>query len=159
MNVTYQQEQLQEMCAKVDLLDYAQNVLEFKRSGSDCYMAHCPKHYDRTASLCITPSRNMYYCFSCHRKGNIISFMRDFEGLTFNQAVERLAKMTGTEIKNLKQSEAMGVFKRVARYEKKRAEAEAPTERTILDPSYLDQFSRISGEPHEWINEGIDISF
>lgn len=151
--ITYQQEQLREMCSKVNLLEYAQNVMEFKRSGHGTYVAHCPKHVDKTASLTIFEDQNRYYCFSCHRKGNILNFMKDYEGMSFNEAVERLAKMTGTEIKDLKQSDALGVFKRVARYENKKAD---PVKHEVLPSDYMDRFSIISGEPHEWIEEGID---
>lgn len=149
--ITYDREQLREMCDKVNLLEYAQGVMEFKRSGYDCYMAHCTKHYDRTASLCITPSKNLYYCFSCHRKGNIINFMIDYEGLSFQSAVEKIAEMTGSDIKQVRQSDAIGVFRRVARQEKVKV-----VERKILSPDYMDQFQKIDGEPHEWIEEGID---
>lgn len=151
--MAYDQAQLQEMCSKVDLLEYASQTIEFKRAGADSYSAHCPLHNDDTASLFITPSKNLFHCFSCHRSGTILNWLKEYEGLSFNDAVDKLAAMTGTELCKLKQCTAMGIYKELKRI------AEPPVvetvQRQILDPSYLDRFDIIPGEPHEWIEEGI----
>lgn len=149
----YDQTQLQEMCSKVDLLEYASQTIDFKRAGADSYAAHCPLHNDDTASLFITPSKNLFYCFSCHRKGNILNWMKEYEGLSFNDAVDKLAKMTGTELCQLKQCTALHIYKELKRIAEPQV-IEVPN-RVILEPSFYEKFDVIPGEPHEWIEEGI----
>ena len=151
--MTYDQTQLQEMCSKVDLLEYASQTVEFKRAGADSYSAHCPLHNDDTASLFITPSKNLFHCFSCHRSGNILNWLKEYEGMSFNDAVDKLAAMTGTELCCLKQPTAMHIYKELKRIAEPKV-IETPN-RQILDPSFYDKFDVIPGEPHEWTAEGI----
>ena len=148
----YDKEQIDEMCNKVDLLEYASQSLDFKRSGTN-YFAHCPLHRDDTASLSITPDKNKFYCFSCHKGGGIINWLMSYEGLTYLQAVEKVAKLTGTELTQHKRCTSFGVFKKIAKINE--VEESKSVDRKILDTSYMDRFKVIDGEPHEWIEEGI----
>lgn len=149
----FDRDQLDEMCKKVDLLDYASQQFDFKRSGSDNYVTHCPLHVDKTPSLSITPSKNMFYCFSCHKGGGIINWMMTYEHLSYYQAVQKLCKITGTELVERKRSSSFGFFKNCVKI--RAEEEEKPVERKYFDADYLEKFERQDGEPHEWIEEGI----
>ena len=50
----------------------------------------CPFHDDRSPSLAVYPRSQSYYCFGCGRSGDVVSFVRDREHLSFRQALERL---------------------------------------------------------------------
>lgn len=146
----YDRDLLREMCSQVDLLEYASQTMQFHRRGQT-YATNCPKHIDKTPSLVITPEKNMFHCFSCGLSGDIISWMRKIEGLSFNDAVTKLSAMTNTEIKQLKQCESLQFYKKV-----KRMVAPAVVEkvqREILSDEYLEQFS--TETPREWVDEGI----
>ena len=51
----------------------------------------CPFHSERTASFSVNADLNVYYCYGCHAKGDVITFVREKEQLDFVGAVERLA--------------------------------------------------------------------
>ena len=53
-------------------------------------MARCPLHEDRTPSFRVSADATLFYCFGCHAKGDVISFIRKRDGLSFKEAVEYL---------------------------------------------------------------------
>lgn len=55
------------------------------------YFACCPFHNEKTPSMSITPSRNMFHCFGCGESGTVISFLQKIEKISFSEAVARLA--------------------------------------------------------------------
>lgn len=144
------QDALNELCSEIDLLEYAEQTMEFHRKG-DKYFCSCPKHSDSDPSLCISPDKNLFYCFSCHRGGNIISWMMSYEDLSFNEAVDKVCKLTGEEIKNVKICEALKYYKQLERLAEQKIKK--PIIRKILPDSYLDKF--VHEIPQEWIDEGI----
>lgn len=151
-NEKYDYDYLNELCDQIDLLEYAQQMCDFHRRG-DKYFCSCPKHSDSDPSLCISPDVNLFYCFSCGRNGNLINWMMEYEGLSFHQAVEKVAKLTGTELKSYVESNNVKLFKLLNRISKQNNKIQI--ERTILDPEndyhqkYLDEV------PQEWVDEGI----
>lgn len=145
------QEKLNELCSKVDLMEYAEKSIDFERRGSDVYAAHCPRHEDKTPSLMITPSKNLFYCHSCHVGGNIINWLMTFEHLSFNDAVDKTAMLAGIEIDHLKTCESLSYFKQIKRSQVQ--PIKFATDRQILPWSYYEQFS--NEIPQEWVDEGI----
>ncbi len=59
------------------------------------FKARCPFHNEKTASFYVSPDRNSYYCFGCGAKGDIFSFVEQFEGLDFMGALRLLADRAG----------------------------------------------------------------
>ena len=151
--MAYDNDALQELCSQIDLLEYASRSLEFKKVNNDSWSAHCPRHIDKTASLFITPSKQLFYCHSCHMGGNIINWLMEFEDLNFNEAIDKVSKIAGKDIKKLKTCDALAYYKKVFRCltcDDKKSSAE---ERQILP---LDNINNFSNEiPSEWIEEGI----
>lgn len=149
----YDRDLLDEMCSKVNLLEYAENTMEFRRSGNDSYVTCCPLHNEKTASFSISPSRNMWHCFGCGQGGSVLSFLMKVEKLPFDKAVEKLSQLSGMDIKNLKQCSCIKSFKEIKRVtSKSRIEK---IDRKILDLSVLDKFD--DEIPQEWLDEGITI--
>lgn len=145
------QDVLDEMCSKIDLLEYAEQTMEFKRRG-DVYFTSCPLHSDSDPSLCISPDKNLFYCHSCHAGGGVINWMMTYEKLKFQEAVAKIAKITGTEIKNTSTCDALKYFKELKKIAAQRI-AKKVVNREILPDSWLDQFSKET--PQEWVDEGI----
>ena len=146
------QDKLQELCDSIDLLEYAEKTIDFQKRGSDEYAAHCPLHEDKTPSLMITPSKNLFYCHSCHVGGNILNWMMDIEHLKFNEAVNKISSIVGVDLSSIKTCEALSFYKQL----KKIAEQNIrkPVERAIIPESYLDRFDH-NEIPQEWVEEGI----
>jgi DNA primase len=55
-------------------------------------VGRCPFHEERTPSFSVNPGQGLYYCFGCHRGGDLISFVRETQGLDFAGAIEWLAE-------------------------------------------------------------------
>ena len=63
--------------------------LALKKSGKD-FVARCPFHADNTASLVITPEKNLWHCFGCGAAGGPIDWVIKTQGVSFRHAVELL---------------------------------------------------------------------
>nr|WP_321411133.1 DNA primase [uncultured Carboxylicivirga sp.] len=74
-----------------DILSVISNFIELKKSGTN-YMACCPFHNEKTASLSVNPAKGIFKCFGCSKGGNAIEFIKEHEGVDFKQAVEIAAK-------------------------------------------------------------------
>jgi DNA primase len=144
-------EKLQELCEKIDLLEYAEKSIDFQKRGSDEYAAHCPLHEDKTPSLMITPSRNLFYCHSCHVGGNIVNWLMTFEHMRWNDAVDKASHLAGVDITNLKSCEALAFFKTIKKSQQPKIGF--VEDRQVLPYSYYEQFSK--DIPEEWEREGI----
>ena len=147
----YDSEALNEICSNIDLLEYASKSMNFEKRGADSYATHCCLHVDKTASLFITPSKNMFHCFSCGVGGNLINWLMTFENLSFNEAVEKVGKLAGIDIKNLKQCESLKIFKSIRRTTL--GDSSKTITREILPETAIDKFS--SEIPQEWVDESI----
>lgn len=148
----YDGEALNEMCSKVDLLEYASKSMNFEKRGIDSYAAHCCLHVDKTPSLVITPSKNLFHCFSCGCGGNILNWLMTFENMSFNDAVDKVATLVGADVKNLKQCSALKIYKNIFRISNEEKE-KSINNRTILDISEIEKYR--NGIPNEWVAEGI----
>jgi DNA primase len=67
----------------------ASSGLELKKSGKD-FTTRCPFHADDTASLVITPAKNLWHCFGCGAAGGPIDWVIKTQGVSFRHAVELL---------------------------------------------------------------------
>lgn len=81
--------------------DVLKPYVELRRRGSSL-MGKCPFHSERTGSFSVTPSKGMWYCHSCHKGGDGIKFYMEKEGLTFNDAVEAIAKENGISVEYIR---------------------------------------------------------
>ncbi len=63
--------------------------LELRKSGKD-WVTKCPFHADDTASLVVTPAKNLWHCFGCQVGGGPIDWVMKLKGVSFRHAVELL---------------------------------------------------------------------
>lgn len=59
----------------------------------------CPFHAEKTPSFTVDPARGFYHCFGCGEGGDVYSFLQKAEALAFPEAVERLARIVGYELR------------------------------------------------------------
>ena len=60
--------------------------------------APCPFHQEKSASFHVDDRKGFYYCFSCHAKGDAISFVQNTENMGFMEAIELLAREAGMQM-------------------------------------------------------------
>lgn len=75
---------------RLDIVDVVGHYLELKKNGAN-YKCVCPFHNDSNPSLVISPSKQIYHCFSCGAGGDSIKFVMEYEKLTYPEAIEKLA--------------------------------------------------------------------
>ena len=61
-------------------------------------VACCPFHKEKTPSFHISDEKGFYHCFGCGAHGDVISFVMQQDGLSFKEAVEKLAEENGIEL-------------------------------------------------------------
>lgn len=87
----YTQESLEELRARIDLVDVLSLHVTLKRTGSS-YKALCPFHEERTPSFCLKAGDTHYHCYGCGAHGDAISFLMSYRQMSFTDAVEMLAE-------------------------------------------------------------------
>ncbi len=71
--------------------------VKLEKSGN-AYKTKCPFHNEKTPSFFVSPDRGGYYCFGCNAKGDIFTFVEQFEGLDFRGALKVLAERAGVQL-------------------------------------------------------------
>ena len=71
--------------------------MQVKRAGR-LYKALCPFHAEKTPSFSLDPAKGLYFCFGCHEGGDVIKLVEKLDNLSFVEAIERLAQMTGVDL-------------------------------------------------------------
>lgn len=93
----YPDEIIEEVRSRSDIVDVISSYVNLKRKGSS-YFGLCPFHSEKTGSFSVSPGKQMYYCFGCGAGGNVISFIMQYENLSFPEAVQMLAKRGGISL-------------------------------------------------------------
>lgn len=88
---------IQELLNRVDIVDVVDGAVPLKKAGAN-YMACCPFHGEKTPSFTVSPTKQFYHCFGCGAHGTAISFLMEYQGLGFVEAVEDLAKRIGVTV-------------------------------------------------------------
>ena len=88
---------IDELIARNPIEDVVGQYVSLKRSGSNLF-GLCPFHGEKTASFSVAPDKGIYYCFGCHKGGGAINFMMEVEGLSYPDAVRKLAERVGMEV-------------------------------------------------------------
>jgi len=82
---------IEELKNKNDLVEVVSKYVHLEQRGGN-YWGRCPFHHEKTASFTVNAVGQFYYCFGCHKSGDVISFIMGLESLDFNDAVKLLAE-------------------------------------------------------------------
>ncbi|MEK0412461.1 MAG: primase [Pseudomonadota bacterium] len=88
---------IQELLNRVDVIDVIDKSVPLKKAGSN-YVACCPFHQEKSPSFTVSPSKQFYHCFGCGAHGSALSFLIEYQGMSFVDAVEDLAKSVGLTV-------------------------------------------------------------
>jgi len=80
-----------------DITDVISEHLNLTKKGKEM-VGLCPFHDDHSPSMCVSPAKQIFKCFSCGAGGDVIKFVQMRENLTFVQALQRLAQRGGIKI-------------------------------------------------------------
>lgn len=88
---------IDDLLTKVDITDVVGSRIKLKRTGSNL-TGLCPFHTEKTPSFTVSSTKQFFHCFGCGAHGSAISFIMQFEHLSFVEAVENLAIQAGLTV-------------------------------------------------------------
>jgi len=88
---------IHDLLARTDIVEIIGARLELRRAGKE-YKARSPFTNEKTPSFFVSPQKQMYFDFSSGKSGTAISFLMEYERLSFVEAVEDLAQRAGVEV-------------------------------------------------------------
>ncbi|MCD4689743.1 MAG: DNA primase [Desulfuromonadaceae bacterium] len=91
------EDKIQEIRERIDIVELVSSYLPLKRSGAN-HLGLCPFHSEKTPSFNVNAPRQIFHCFGCGVGGDAFSFVMRMEGLSFPEALRRLAERAGVEL-------------------------------------------------------------
>jgi DNA primase len=89
------QADVDEVKARTNIADIIGERVALKSAGVGSLKGLCPFHDERSPSFNVRPQAGFYHCFGCGESGDVYSFLRAMDHVTFTEAVERLAGRIG----------------------------------------------------------------
>ena len=94
---TLSQEKINEIRNSVNIVDVISSYIPLTPKGKN-YFGICPFHDDNNPSMSVSPSRQIYKCFSCGATGTVFKFIMDYENISFKEAVKKVADLGGITV-------------------------------------------------------------
>ncbi|MEE9210319.1 MAG: DNA primase, partial [Kiloniellales bacterium] len=107
---------LDEIRARVALAGAVGRRVKLQRRGRE-HVGLCPFHNEKTPSFTVSEDKGFYHCFGCGAHGDVIGFAMRAEGLSFPEAVERLAAEAGLQVPRASPEERAAARRRADLYE------------------------------------------
>ncbi len=91
---------VEEIKAKLDIVTVVSQYVQLKKAGQN-YKGLCPFHNEKTPSFVVSPEKQIFHCFGCHKGGDLFTFIEEIEGVSFAEALQVLADKAGIKVKDL----------------------------------------------------------
>ena len=92
------QSDVDEVKARTNIADIIGERVALKSAGVGSLKGLCPFHDEKSPSFNVRPQVGYYHCFGCGESGDVYSFLRAIDHLTFSEAVEKLAARVGYQL-------------------------------------------------------------
>lgn len=93
----YPQPFIEELRARLPVSEVIGRRIGLRRHGRE-FMGLCPFHKEKTPSFTVNDEKAFYHCFGCGAHGDVIGFIKEYEGISYKEAIERLAIDAGLEL-------------------------------------------------------------
>lgn len=90
-------EEFNRIRTSVNIVDVIGSYINLDKKGKN-YFGICPFHEDHNPSLSVSEEKQIYTCFVCGATGNVFSFVKDYENISFLEAVEKIADNNGIKL-------------------------------------------------------------
>lgn len=107
---------LEEIKSRISIADVIGTKVKLQKRGRD-YVGLCPFHHEKTPSFSVNTAQGYYHCFGCGEHGDIFSFEMKQNGLSFMEAVHKLADKAGVTVPTLSKESIEQQQKRKSLYE------------------------------------------
>ncbi len=89
--------EIKEIRNSVDIVDVISEYIPLTAKGKN-FFGVCPFHADHSPSMSVSREKQIYTCFSCGASGNVITFLMNYENISFVEALKKLADKAGINI-------------------------------------------------------------
>jgi DNA primase len=114
----YPQTFIDDLKRQADIVRVVGDYVQLKKKGAN-WMACCPFHKEKTPSFSVSPAKEIFYCFGCHKGGSVFNFVMEMERVAFPEAIKLVAEKSGVPLPKLVDD---------SRFEARRNEAEGVIE-------------------------------
>ena len=90
----YDQYFIDDLKNRADLVRIVEMHVPLKKKGAN-FWGNCPFHGEKTPSFSVNPAKGFYKCFGCGKGGSAYNFVMEIEGLSFPEAIKRVAEISG----------------------------------------------------------------
>ena len=82
---------------QINIVDVVGREVQLKKAGAN-YKGLCPFHSEKTPSFMVNEEKQIFNCFGCGQKGDVIKFVQSYYKIPFMEAVEKLAGEYGIKM-------------------------------------------------------------
>jgi len=132
----YPQTFIDDLKRQADIVRVVQDYVQLKKKGAN-WMACCPFHKEKTPSFSVSPAKEIFYCFGCHKGGSVFNFVMEMERVSFPEAIKLVAEKSGVPLPKLIDD---------SRFEAKRHEADEVVELNKWALEFWEQQLESGGE-------------
>jgi len=93
----YPQTFIDDLKRQADIVRVIQDYVQLKKKGAN-WMACCPFHKEKTPSFSVSPVKEIFYCFGCHKGGSVFNFVMEMERVSFPEAIRLVAEKSGVPL-------------------------------------------------------------
>lgn len=97
-------ESIEQLKSRIDIVEILSHYIQLKRAGMN-YSACCPFHDEKTPSFMVSPIKGIYHCYGCGAGGDAITFIMEYEKLSFTESVEKIASLVGFSLTYTQQNQ------------------------------------------------------
>jgi len=81
--------------SQVDIVKIIGEYVKLRKTGAQNYSGLCPFHKEKTGSFSVNATHGYFYCFGCHEKGDVFTFVMKMDVISFPEAVRTVAAKAG----------------------------------------------------------------
>ena len=141
----------EEVLRRADIVEVVSSYIPLKKRGAN-YWALSPFKPEKTPSFAVSPSKQIFKCFSSGKGGNVIRFVMEMEGISYGEAVRKLAERYGIVVEEERPSgpsrsareRYLSIYREVVRFYREAlrqsAEAQAYLKKRGIKPDYIEKF-------------------
>ncbi len=85
----------QELKQQTDIVKIIGEYVKLRKAGAQNWTGLCPFHQEKSPSFSVNATHGYFYCFGCHAKGDVFTFVQKLENITFPEAVRAVAGKMG----------------------------------------------------------------
>ncbi|MCV2526286.1 MAG: DNA primase [Candidatus Lightella neohaematopini] len=109
---------INELLSQINIIDVISTRVNLKKKGKN-FFSLCPFHIENNPSFLVNEEKQLYYCFGCNARGNVINFLMNYDKLDFVSSIEELSSLCNLKIpyENYNKNKFSRIEKRIKLYE------------------------------------------